>query len=76
MSQFRQCLNLAHSVVADLPIYAAASAGDEQMLLPCGMSVVAQRMISFVLGQHLTQVHMCLFHVNRMLGEFHYPPGA
>jgi hypothetical protein len=74
-------LNLAHSVVADLPIYTAGPAGDgvvvdEQMPPPCGMSVAAQRMISFVLGQHLTQVHMCLSHVNRMLGEFHYTPGA
>jgi hypothetical protein len=74
-------LNLAHSVVADLPLYASARPIEGRIVadtppIPDGLSLPVQRMLSYIIGQHLTQIHMCLSHVNKMMGEFNCTPVA
>jgi hypothetical protein len=88
MAQLRQKLtgffgklNLAHSVVADLPLYEPARVVegrivDDTQPMPGGLSLATQRMLSYIIGQHLTQIHMCLSHVNKMMGEFNCTPVA
>lgn len=67
-------LNLANSTIADIPLHAASQAtrGEVVSVVPprtSALSVPMQRMLSYIVEQHLTQIHMCLAHLNRMQGE-------
>jgi hypothetical protein len=68
--------NLAHSIVVDLPLYAPSrpidgSIVDDKPPMPGGLS-----MRLYVIGQHLTQIHMRLSHANKMMGKFNCTPVA
>lgn len=67
-------LNLANSIISDMPIYASQS-GQGGMVVsfmpqpPTGLSAATQKVLIYMIGRWLSQIHMCIAHVNRMLGE-------
>lgn len=68
-------LNLANSIIADLPIYSSAQPFSGNLMqgappTPNGLSLPVQKALGFILGQGLTQIHMCIAHVNKMMGEY------
>ena len=75
LQQFFGKLNLVNSMIADLPIYLNAEPMQGQVIHDCppppgGLSRSAQKVLSYLIGKSLSQVHMCLSHVNKLLGEF------
>ena len=74
-------LNLANSTIADFPIYGTSQPARGEIVSAVqpplsGLSLPMQRMLSYIVGQHLTQIHMCIAHVNRMLGELTLAPST
>jgi hypothetical protein len=74
-------LSLAHSIITDLPLYSPVKATTGFVLEapqppPSGLSLPMQRMLSYLLERNLTQIHVCLSHVNKMLGEFTHTPAT
>jgi hypothetical protein len=68
-------LNLANSIIADLPIYTKYEPDVGHQIKVCppspnGLSSSAQKVFSYLLGKSLSQIHMCLYHINKLLGEF------
>jgi hypothetical protein len=75
LQQFFAKLNMANSVIADLPIYIKNEPITGQTVRFCppppgGLSGSAQKVLSYMIGKSLSQIHMCLSHVNKLLNEF------
>ena len=79
LANFFGKLNLANSIVADMPLYMPVQETRGEIVHvtgqpPNGLSFPMQRMLAYIIGENLTQLHMCLSHVNKMLGEFVMAP--
>ncbi|KAH0791026.1 hypothetical protein GPJ56_005161 [Histomonas meleagridis] len=66
-------LNLANSTIADSIIYTPQERFKGTIVMnrpepPKGISIYLQRTVSYFIAQSLTQVHLCLYHVNQMIG--------
>lgn len=74
ISTFFSKLNIAYSIITDYTTY-----GNSQPLpgtkvsvtpeKPNGISVPLQKVLLFLLGQIMTQIHICLASINKLLGE-------
>jgi hypothetical protein len=79
LAHFFGRLSLAHSIVTDLPLYSPVRQPQGAVVEvaqppPNGLSLPLHRMLAYLLGRNLTQVHVCISHINKMLGEFTHTP--
>lgn len=69
-------LNLANSVIAEMQLFGSTSSQQPGVVLPGslppsnGLSPPMQRALSFTIATYLTQMHVCLMHINKLLNEF------
>lgn len=68
-------LNLVNSIIADLPIYANMDPLIGQNITSCdpkpgGLSSSTQKVLSYIIGSSLSQIHICLSHINKIMGEY------
>ena len=68
-------LNLANSIIADMPLYATMTPIKGSIVpsfVPSasGLSPPMQRVLSYTIGVYLTQIHVCTYHINKLLNEF------
>lgn len=74
-------LNLAYSIITDFTTYgnsppAPGTSVSSTPDKPNGISVPLQKVLLFLLGQIMTQIHVCLTSINKLLGEQMVPPSA
>ena len=72
-------LNLANSVIADMPLYSNSTLIPGTILQgfmppPNGLSPPMQRVLSYLIGTYLTQIHVCLSQMNKLLNEYSAAP--
>lgn len=81
LSTFFGKLNLANSVISDLPLNNSSAGGRGKAVTVCepitpSLSLPVQKVLSYMMGQFLTQIHVCLAHVSRMIGDFVVNPAS
>ena len=75
MLSFFGKLNLANFMIADLPIYANKEPKHGQNVQfrlpkPGGLSQPTQKVMLYIIGTALTRIHVCISHLNKILGEY------
>lgn len=78
LQAFFSKLNILNSMLADIPVYSNNPNLQGTVVqvcpqLPAGMSLPAQKVFSYIIGRSLTQIHLCLSHVHRILNEYKQP---
>ena len=68
-------LNLANFMIADLPIYSNIRPKQGQIVdhnspKPVGLSSPTQKVLLYIIGSALSQIHVCLSHLNKLLNEY------
>ena len=68
-------LNLANFMIADLPIYSNVDPKPGHVVQfrapkPVGLSHSTQKVLLYLIGSALSQLHVCLSHLNKALGEY------
>ena len=68
-------LNLANFMIADLPIYMNREPEpgvivQSRLPKPVGLSHSTQKVLLYIIGCALSQLHVCLSHLNKALGEY------
>ena len=74
-------LNMAYSIITDYTTYGNSTPISGTCVSitpekPNGISVPLQKVLLFLLGQIMTQIHVCLTTINKLLGEPLAPPSA
>jgi len=75
MGVFFSKLSSANSMISDMPVFASDSHRQGRLIphpssVPIiGLSIFLQRTLLNVTARGLTQIHMCLSHVNKMIGK-------
>lgn len=75
LANFFGRLNLANSIIADMPLYASMTPIKGSIVptfVPSvnGLSPPMQRVLSYTVGVYLTQIHVCIYHINKLLNEY------
>lgn len=75
-------LNVANSSITDIPVYSPPAELEGVTVNTCsstpiGLSIEARKVLEYTIGSYLTQIHMCLNHVYKMIEEVNneLPPG-
>ncbi|EAX95107.1 hypothetical protein TVAG_033270 [Trichomonas vaginalis G3] len=73
LQEFFSQLNLVNTIIADMPIYLNAEPQKGKIVQvkpppPGGLSSSTQKVLSFIMGRSLSQIHMCIHHINKLLG--------
>ena len=72
-------LNLANSIISDLPIYNKTNFIQGTIintpLIPStqGLSWCIQKVLCYITGKGLTQLHMCIYQINKLLNDVNPP---
>lgn len=72
LQEFFAQLNLVNTIIADMPIYMNVEPQLGRTVSvkgqnPGGLSSSAQKVLSFIMGRSLSQIHTCIHQINRLL---------
>ena len=75
LANFFGKLNLANSIIADYQLFGNSFNNSRGEIVssippkPIGISTPLQKALIYMVGQFLTQIHVCLYYINKILGE-------